>query len=334
MRTDEDFRRELQKNLKDIEERLSALEAAQDRLSKAFARSRAGLRRNWLRPPMWTFEQYAPRKLDVSALPAIPALPATAPRIGIVTPTYNYARYLGATIDSVLSQNYPNLVYHVQDGGSTDETIALLKSYGDRITWRSEPDNGQSHAINAGFAGLDCDIMAYLNSDDVLLPGALAAAADFFAKNPDVDVVYGHRVFIDRDGLEIGRSVLPAHDNKALHYACFIPQETMFWRRRVWDAIGPIDESFRYALDWDFELRAQAAGFRFARLRRFLACFRVHDEQKTSTTYDVGHMEMQILRKRYLGHAPGQQEIYRALFNYLVRQFAFHWFYKLRMIRA
>ena len=93
-------------------------------------------------------------------------LAAIAPLIGIVTPTYYYARFLQAAINSVLEQGYPNLSYHVQDACSTDGTVPLLKGYGDRLSWRSEPDNGQAHAINLGFANNDCEIMAYLNSDD------------------------------------------------------------------------------------------------------------------------------------------------------------------------
>ena len=116
-----------------------------------------------------------------------------------------------------------------------------------------------------------------------------------------------------------------AHDAEALKYAGYVPGETMFWRRRVWDKIGLIDTGFHYALDWDFMLRAEAAGFKMARVRRFLACFRVHDEQKTTKNYERGRAEMQTLRLRSLGHVPSQREIYRAIMPYLVRQFVFHW---------
>ena len=330
---DDKFKQKLLKRLDGIEHRLALLESGQHQLRSAYVRSRHLLRRQWLRPPMWTFEQYSPRPVDLAAFPPAPALPAEVPRIAIVTPSYNHARFLNATIESVLSQNYPNLHYHVQDGASGDGTLELLKNRGDRISWRSEPDNGQSHAINLGFAGVDCDIMAYLNSDDVLLPGTLARVANFFRARPDVDIVYGHRVFIDSDGLEIGRAVLPAHHGKTLQYADYIPQETMFWRRRVWHSLKLIDEGFQYALDWDFILRAQAAGFSFARLPRFLACFRVHDEQKTAATYDGGLKEMQALRLQYLGFAPSQLEIRRAIAPYVARQFAFHWGYKLGLLK-
>ena len=282
---------------------------------------------------MWTFEQYPPRQLELRARRPAPAVPANAPRIAMVTPSYNHAQYLGATIDSILSQAYPNLYYHVQDGASIDGTVDLLKSRGDSVSWKSEPDKGQSNAINLGFAGVDCEIMAYLNSDDVLLPGTLAHVVSYFMSHPDVDIVYGNRIFIDREGLEVGRAVLPRHDGKALQYADYIPQETMFWRKRVWDKIGPIDESFHYAMDWDFILRAQAAGFKFARLPRFLACFRIHDAQKTASTYAVGVREMGVLRRRILGFEPTQMQIRRAIAPYLAKQLAYHCAYKLGVLR-
>jgi glycosyltransferase involved in cell wall biosynthesis len=328
-----ELERQLLERLKSLEERVGELEDSQRQLRQAYGSSRLHFRRFLLRPPMWTYEQHSPRQLSLHSPQPTAVLPANVPSIAIVTPSYNHARFLSATIDSVLGQDYPKLFYHVQDGGSVDGSVPILKSYGDKISWRSHPDKGQADAINLGFENIDCDIMAYLNSDDVLLPGTLAYIADFFDRRPDIDVVYGHRVFIDSDGLEIGRAILPAHNEKALLYAGYIPQETMFWRRRVWNKIGGIDASFQYALDWEFMLRAQAAQFKFARARRFIACFRVHDQQKTTSGYDVGRKEMRVLRLRYLGHVPSQLEIARAISPYLARQFIFHWSYRLGLLK-
>src|SRR5581483_10528741 len=317
---------ELLQRLAGIEKRLDALEDSQAQRREAYARSRVHGRRLWLRPPMWTFEQHSPHPLKPPAL-LPPPLPPRPPRIAIVTPSFNQGHFLRATIDSVLGQDYPNLYYHVQDGGSTDNSVDVLKSFGDRISWRSVPDQGQADAINRGLDGVDCEIMAYLNSDDTLLPGTLAIAADSFERLPDVDIIYGHRIFIDHAGMEIGRAVYPAHDSHALKYAGYVPQESMFWRKRVWDKVGPIDNDFQYAMDWDFMLRAEAAGFRMARIPRFLACFRVHDEQKTTKYYERGRMEMQMLRRRSLGRAPSQSELYREMVPYMLRQFIMHWRY-------
>jgi len=328
---DEGFKQGLEERLEQLENRVALLERNLSLV--AAGQRRASLRGLWRRPPMWTFEQYLPRLLNLNAFKSSPAIPANAPRIAMVTPSYNHAAYIGATIDSIVNQAYPNLYYHVQDGASIDGTIDLLKSRGNSISWKSEPDKGQSNAINLGFAGVDCEVMAYLNSDDMLLPGTLAHVVNYFVTHPDVDIVYGNRIFIDRDGLEVGRAVLPRHDGKTLQYADYIPQETMFWRKRVWDKIGPIDENFHFAMDWDFILRAQAAGFKFVRLPRFLSCFRIHDAQKTAATYAVGVKEMGILRRRVLGFDPTQMQIRRAIAPYLLRQLAYHYSYKLGVLR-
>jgi hypothetical protein len=319
--------------IRDIENRIVELEARIESLSRAFSRARHQSRRIWLRPPLWTFEQYRPKPLSVRPTYRTENIPSDPMSIAIVTPSFNRCRFLPAAIDSVLTQSYPRLSYHVQDGGSTDGTTDVLRSYGSKLAWRSDHDNGQAQAINRGFSTCDGDIMGYLNSDDMLLPGTLAYVARAFQEHPGVDVVYGHRIFVDRDGMEIGRSVLPRHDAKALYWADYIPQETMFWRRRVWTAVGPLDESLQYALDWDFILRSQHAGFTFTRLPRFLACFRVHDGQKTSMIYDIGREEMQRLRRRYLGHEPSQFAIARNMAPYLARQLAIHWMYRCRILQ-
>jgi glycosyltransferase involved in cell wall biosynthesis len=316
-----------------MERRIQELEGRVNSLSEAYSRARYQSRRIWLRPPLWTFEQYPPRELNVRNSYVIEQPPSEPPSFTIVTPSYNQGPYLKATVASILDQHYPRLHYHVQDGGSNDETVEVLKSFEAGLTWRSEQDSGQAQAINRGFASSTGEIMAYLNSDDMLLPGTLAYVARTFQASPDIDVVYGHRIFIDRDGDEIGRAVLPGHDAKSLCWADYVPQETMFWRRKVWDAIGPFDETFQYALDWDFILRAQAAGFKFKRLPRFLACFRVHDLQKTSLTYEVGREEMQHLRRRYLGFTPTNRQIERAIAPYLARQFAVHSMYRFGLVR-
>lgn len=225
-------------------------------------------------------------------------------------------------MDSILNQGYPNLEYFVQDGGSDDGTIDVLKQYSDRLSgWESAPDDGQSQAINLGFARTHGEIMAWLNSDDLFLSGALAYVADYFARHPEVDVVYGHRILIDEQDKEIGRWILPRHDDDALAWADFIPQETLFWRRSIWEkAGGQIDESFRFAMDWDLLLRFRGCGARIVRLPCFLGAFRIHDEQKTSAAiHDVGMEEMRRLRARELGRDVTQAEIRRALVPYLLR---------------
>jgi hypothetical protein len=331
--TNGDSEKRFQQELQELKYRIAKLEERTDSIARAFSRLRHQGRRLWLRPPLWTFEQYSPKELNIAPNYANKEIPSAAVSIAIVTPSYNHAQYIRAAIDSVLTQNYPRLSYLVQDGGSSDDTVDILRSYGSRLVWRSGRDGGQAQAINHAFAASKGEVMAYLNSDDVHLPGTLAYVASVFHARPNIDIVYGNRVFVDRDGLDVGRAVLPRHDAKALYWADYVPQETMFWRRRVWDAIGPFDESFHYALDWDFILRAQHAGFKFLRVPRFLACFRVHDQQKTAVNYDQGRQEMQRLRARYLGFEPTQAQITRKIMPYLLRQLAVHWAYRSGLLR-
>jgi len=127
--------------------------------------------------------------------------------------------------------------------------------------------------------------MAYLNSDDLLLPDTLAYVAEFFLRNPEIDIVYGHRIVIDAQTFEIGRWILPSHDSEAIKWADFVPQETMFWRKRVWDRVVELDESFRYALDWDFILRAQSLNFKFKRLPVFLVAFAFTTDKRRQASW-------------------------------------------------
>jgi glycosyltransferase involved in cell wall biosynthesis len=271
--------------------------------------------------------QHDPRPLPDVVIPNPPPFPAAAARISIVTPSFKQGHFIRRTINSILAQEYPNLEYVVQDGGSPDDTVAVLKSYGHRITsWVSETDQGQSDALNKGFAKTTGEIMAYLNSDDLLMPGSLAVVADHFARHPEVDAVYGHRFIIDEDDREVGRWVMPPHDDRILAYADYIPQETLFWRRSAWDkAGGRIDDSFRFAMDWDLILRLQDTGATIERLPFFLGAFRVHSAGKTTSIInEVGAKEMDRLRLRALGYAPDHHEINRVLRPYLAMATVLH----------
>ena len=309
------------------------IERAFSRISRLEQRVSQGWLRSKLSQKMMVYEQHAPRTLKIPPSYYDVVLPDPAPRIAIVTPSFNQSRFLGATIESVLGQGYPNVVYHVQDGGSTDNTSNLLERLGPALTWESVPDRGQANAVNRGFSSIVGDVMSYLNSDDLLIPGTLAYVARFFSANPNVDVVYGHRIFIDADSREIGRAVLPPHDSKALKWFDYVPQESLFWRRRVWTALNGLDENFHFAMDWDFILRAQEAGFKFRRLPRFLGCFRVHNQQKSTTIKDIGSKEMAVLKQRYLGHVPSDLESEKKMKSYLFRHVIVHRLYKSRVLK-
>ncbi len=287
---------------------------------------------NVIRPRLGWLSQYAARSLSCNTERHRHALPVY-PRISIATPSYQQGNFIERTIQSVFDQSYPSLQYFIQDGGSRDSTVEVLKRYEDKLSgWKSEKDSGQSQAINLGLAHADGEIMAWLNSDDLLLPGALHAVADYFNRHPNVDVVYGNRLLIDENDMEIGRWILPGHNSEALSWADYVPQETMFWRRRIWEKVGgKIDESFRFAMDWDLLVRFRDAGARFGHIPKFLGAFRIHEHQKTSASInEIGHQEMNRIRERILGRVPDRKEVRKALLPYLVKHIAVDMVYRVK----
>jgi hypothetical protein len=258
--------------------------------------------------------------------------PQPAPTISIVTPAFQGATFIERTLRSVLDQDYTALQYVVQDGGSDDGTVEILERHDERLArWSSAPDKGQAHALNLGFAGTSGELMAYLNADDILLPGSLAYVSAYFAAHPDVDVVYGQRVIIDHNGHRVGIWVTPPHSDHALRHVDYVPQETTFWRRRIWEAAGAsFDEDLHFAMDWDLLLRFRAAGARFVRLPRLLGAFRALPEQKTQAQADVGERECMRLRERHLGRALTHDEAGALMQGYLRRSAAHHLAYRAR----
>lgn len=280
--------------------------------------------------------QYPPRPLE-TAPPDPRPLPAGAPSFSIVTPSLDQAAFLPRTIESVLSQGYPRLEYGVQDGGSTDGTREILERERPRLAFAvSERDRGQADALNRAFARTSGEVLAWINSDDFLLPGALATVARAFAARPDVDVIYGHRILVDADGDEIGRWVLPASTHLILPWADWIPQETLFFRRRIWERSGGrLDESFHYALDWDLLLRFRDRGARFLRVPKFLGAFRIHPAQKTTAWFDEhGAPEMARLRGRALSRLPTAREIQLRVLPFLLRHAIRHRLWQTGILRG
>jgi glycosyltransferase involved in cell wall biosynthesis len=219
------------------------------------------------------------------------------PLISIVTPSFNQGRFLEWTLRSVLEQNYPKLEYVVMDGGSTDETGEILACYADRLSYvESAPDKGQADAIARGFEHTTGEIMAYLNSDDVLAPGALNFVARFFAAHPKVDAIYSHRVFIDERNIVTRYWILPTHHDWMIARWDFIPQETCFWRRSIYQKTGGIDASYRFALDYDLFVRFMQEG-RMERVNRFLGAFREHPSSKTGAL-EEGRSHPEVARVR------------------------------------
>ena len=212
------------------------------------------------------------------------------PKISVITPSYNQAQFIEQTIQSVLSQGYPNLEYIVMDGGSTDGTLEILRKYADHLYWVSEPDRGQSHAINKGFARASGDVLAFLNSDDLYEPGALLSVGSYFAAHPEVFWLTGWCRTIDAQGKEIRRLStwykmfwLLFRSYTVLLVLDYISQPATFWRREVIDKVGGFDESLHYAMDYDYSLRV-GKYYKLSVLNHFIARFRVHAFSKAGAT--------------------------------------------------
>ena len=275
-----------------------------------------------LTPRLGRLNQYVPRPISKVSHYARRFVNLANPTLSIVTPSYQQAEFIERTLKSVLNQGYPNLEYFVQDGGSTDGTQEVLIQFGNRLSgFQSSPDAGQSNGINIGFNKTSGEIMSWLNADDIMLPGTLDRVVDFFNNHPEVDVVYGNRLMIDKNDMEIGRWILPSHDSNVLSWVDFVPQETLFWRRGIWNVIGgQIDESFHFTMDWDLLLRFRNGGAKFAHIPHFLSAFRVHENQKTSSKLrEIGYAEIDLLRLRELGWIPSCKEIDEATLPFLAR---------------
>jgi hypothetical protein len=262
--------------------------------------------------------QHEPRPHVAERFPASTRTAQDLPRLAVVTPSFQQGSFLEQTIRSVVDQQGVRIDYAVKDGGSTDGSVEIIRRYADRLAhWDSSPDEGQAHAVVQGFSRSTMrsdDVMMFLNSDDLMVPGAARFVADYFARHPNVDVVYGHRILIDADGNDVGRWITPRPAANDLRMHDLVPQETLFWRRRLWDRVGGIDTQFQYALDWDLLLRFIAAGARMVRLPWFLGAFRLHGEQKTQTRVsEAGIPEMDRLRERSLGRRPTHDELHLAM---------------------
>jgi len=215
-----------------------------------------------------------------------------------VTPSFNQARYLEATIQSVLSQNYPRLEYIIVDGGSTDGSVEIIKKYQSKLAWWvSEKDEGQTDAINKGFARANGDFLAWLNSDDTYEPNAISLAVKFLQDHPGIGLVYGDANYINEENRVIGRFPAVQTDLVRLRRGyVHIPQQAAFFRADLWRAVGPLDPSFYFAMDYDLWIRlARRSQVKY--IPQTWANFRLHTSGKTISADDRCWPEM--LRVHY-----------------------------------
>jgi len=223
---------------------------------------------------------------------------ARLPRITVVTPSYNQGEFIERTIRSVIDQGYPNLQYLVVDGGSDDGSAAVIEGYADRIDrWVSEPDRGQSHAINKAMRWADGELVAWINSDDALLPGALGAWGESHAAHPDAAVHLGLVDDVDREGNPLGRE--PSRPGTPEQYALWgarggrrIRQPGAAIRRDCWERVGGLDEDLHNVIDVDLWIRLAGIGH-FVGIDRPVAINRIYPETKTRSRFwerEVEHL--------------------------------------------
>lgn len=214
----------------------------------------------------------------------------TIPRISIITPSFNQAKYIEQTIVSVLSQSYPNLEYIIIDGGSTDQSVDIIRKYQSRLAyWVSEMDHGQAHAINKGLQRATGDIIAYLNSDDYYLPGALARVADYAVRYPDAELIHGRCRVVDERGNKVDErcgSISRYEEIVDLWDVWWkrrnFVQPEVFWTKRIAEKIGSFREDLFWVMDYDYWLRILHAGGVVGFVDAELAAFRLQPNQKST----------------------------------------------------
>jgi glycosyltransferase involved in cell wall biosynthesis len=226
-------------------------------------------------------------------------------RFSVVTPSFQQGRFIERTICSVLDQKDVAFEYLVVDGGSTDQTTAILERYGDQIRWLSEPDHGQADAVNKGIRLTQGEIIAWINSDDVYYPGALSAVHQVFAAHPEVDVVYGDGDHIDEHDRVLEPYPIEPWDYRRLTQTCFLCQPATFFRRRLVERYGGLDSRLNFCMDYELWLR-YGKHARFHYLPRKLAGSRMYADNKTLSQRRAVHRETLAMYKASVGQIPDQ----------------------------
>ncbi|MBI4569151.1 MAG: glycosyltransferase [Planctomycetes bacterium] len=226
-------------------------------------------------------------------------------KFSIVIPSYNQAAYLRACLESVVAQEGPALEVLVYDGGSKDGSRSIVEEFASRLGyWQSQPDGGQAAALRAGFARATGDVLGWVNSDDLLLPGALAAAGEYFERHPDSPMVYGDAVWIDAAGKVIRpKREIPFDWNIFAFGYCYIPQPSCFFRRAAFEAAGGLDPTLVCCMDYDLFHRLARRG-PVGHIEAFMSALRDHPATKTNTLGQHWDREHALLARRYLACGP------------------------------
>jgi glycosyltransferase involved in cell wall biosynthesis len=234
------------------------------------------------------------------------------PLVTIVTPSYNQADYLERTILSVLNQDYPNIEYIVIDGGSTDGSIDIIKKYEDRLSyWISEPDTGQSNAINKGFKNATGEIFNWLNSDDLLMPSATTIAVHYLTNHSEYGMVYGDRLVVDENDQVLACVELPSFRPSLLRFGRFLPQETSFFRRDLWRRANGLDEDLHISMDRDLWLKFIKIG-KLYHIPFILGSWRQHASAKSYLAFGPQHVSGKGCREKVRVEAAHLSRVYRS----------------------
>jgi glycosyltransferase involved in cell wall biosynthesis len=225
-------------------------------------------------------------------------------KVSIVTPSFNQGQFIERTLQSVASQADVEIEHVVYDGGSTDNTLEVLTNFSPPVRWVSKKDKGQTDAVNQGIQATDGEIIGWLNSDDIYYPGAVVRIVEYFDRHPDVDVVYGMADHIDLDDKAFESYPTEPWNFERLKETCFICQPALFFRRRVVEQHGLLDESLNYCMDYEFWLRLGKAGVRFAYLEEKLAGSRLYADNKTLGARVKVHGEINDMFKKMFGQVP------------------------------
>jgi glycosyltransferase involved in cell wall biosynthesis len=242
------------------------------------------------------------------------------PKISVITPSYNQGQFLERTILSIINQNYPNLEYIVIDGGSTDNSVEIIKKYETRIVyWVSEKDKGQTDAINKGMRKATGDIVCWINSDDVLLPGAVQIVARYFNRHSNVEFLNGLTICIDKDDkiLRIGHILNSKWFHKKGVYN--ISQQGMFWKKYIFEKIGELDETLHYAMDTEWIIRLYENKIKMAIINKPLGAIRVHESTKTALAHinnNLWKIDQEKIAKKYNGHYAASNRTLILLYSY------------------
>ena len=225
------------------------------------------------------------------------------PLVSVITPSFNQGNFIRETINSVLNQGYQNIEYIVMDGGSTDQTINILKEYSTQIYWCSEKDEGQADAVNKGLQCAHGTIIGWLNSDDTYCENAIQCVVDFFNKHPKIDMVYGEGYYIDKEGKITGRYLTEPYSKDRLAETCIICQPAAFFRKAFVDRVGGLEKKLQLCMDYDLWMKMAKTG-RIAYIPNYLACSRMYEENKTMSRRSEIYKEVCFSVKKHYGYVP------------------------------